>query len=439
MQTIKSYIATPKQVELHQCRARYPFYGGAMGGGKSYAGSAEAFGLSWTFPGNRGVIIRKNMTTLKRTVLKTFFQVFPSELIEDYNKQEMKVTAINGSEILFMEADVSKDPLFDKFKSLEIGWFFMEEASEIDKTAFQILATRMRWRLPDGTYPYFRGLLTSNPEDCWLKEDFLENPIPKTAFIPALPKDNPHLPAGYIDDLEDILSEDQQSRYLEGNWSVSDKPDQLISFQWIQDSYGSIEDIEGNENTLGCDVARFGDDSSDIAIMLGNTLIDIKEYRGLRTDQFADRIESNIKKFNIDPQKIGIDVIGLGAGTVDTLKRHNYKVKEINSAEKAPKHGKFQFKNLRSYMWWLAREDFRDGNICLLYRDKELLQDIAAIRYKISGEKTIEIEPKKDTKRRLKRSPNKGDAFVYANAMRHNWITSQPFSYISFGKRRWKK
>ena len=436
---IEQYKAFTTQKHLHSSRARYVLYGGAMGGGKSWGGVAEDFRLSWKYPGNRGVIVRKNMTTLRRTILKTFFQLIPSELIEDWNKQEMKVTLINGSEILFMEADISKDQLFDKFKSLEIGWFHMEEASEMDKTAFQILGTRLRWRLPNGKYPFFRGILTTNPEDCWLKDDFIENPLRNTVFIPSLPRDNPYLPAGYVAELRDILSDDQQERYLEGKWETSDKPDQLISFQWLRDAIGNFEDIEGEDYTLGGDVARFGDDSSVIAVMLGNALIELKEYPSLRTDQFADKIEKTMKHFKVEPQKTGVDVIGLGAGTVDSLRRRNIKIKEINSSAKAPEYGKYQFKNFRSFMWWLAREDFRNGKICLLHEDKELMQELAAVRYKISAEKTIEIEPKKETKKRLKRSPDKADAFIYANALRHEWNKPKIFKYVSLIPRRNKK
>jgi phage terminase large subunit len=440
VQIVDAYTATGRQAEFHRNPAKYRGYGGAMTGGKSFGGCADDFRLSWQFPGNRGVIVRKNMTTLKRTVLRTFFRVIPSDLIEDYNKQEMKVNLINGSEILFMEADVSKDPLFDKFKSLEIGWFHMEEASEIDRAAFQILATRLRWILPDGSYPHFSGIITTNPEDCWIKEDFIDKPLAQTAFIPALPSDNPHLPPGHIDELRDILTLDQQSRYLDGDWSITDKPDQLISFQWIQDACGTIEDIDGTENTLGVDVARFGDDSSQIAHMLANALINLKSFKKLRTDQLADKVEKEMKIYDIDPRKVGVDVIGLGAGTVDSLRRRKIKVKEINSSAKAPKYGKFRFKNFRSYMWWLLREDLRKGDIVILVEDKQLIQELTAVRFSITPDGMIMIEPKKETKKRLRRSPDKGDAFVYANAMRHNWNEKTVFNYISLGKRRnWRR
>ena len=117
-----------------------------MGGGKSKSICAEAIQLSLDIPGNRGAIVRKNLTTLKRTTMVTFFQTIPAELILEYNKTEQKVTFYNSSEILFLEADDAKDPLFEKLKSLELGWFAIDEASEVPRPAFHILVSRLRWK-----------------------------------------------------------------------------------------------------------------------------------------------------------------------------------------------------------------------------------------------------------------------------------------------------
>ena len=131
-----------------------------------------------------------------------------------------------------------------------------------------------------------------------------------------------------------------------------------------------------------------------------------------------------------------MDVIGLGAGTVDALHHSGYKVIEINSSGKPPVYKKFKFNNLRSYMWWLLREDIKDNNIGILVNDKKLLGDIANIKYKIGSDKMITVESKKEFKKRMKRSPDAGDAFVYANYMRHYKNSGNKFRYISIEKRR---
>jgi phage terminase large subunit len=434
---INQYRAHSRQAAFHQSPAKYRLFGGAMGGGKSVGGCAEGFKQSWLYPGNRGVMIRRNLTTLRRTLLPTFFNTVPADLIEDYNQSKQSIKLINGSEILYIDADESKDPLFNKLKSLEIGWFYFEEASEISKGAFAAMVSRRRWKLPDGSYPPLVGWLTTNPEDCWLKDDFVDGLLPGTEYIPSLPGDNPHLPEGYLDDMSDVLGYAQQRRYIYGDWGHTDQPDQLINYQWLHDAQTTWDYIDLADVTpyLGCDVARFGDDSSIIAEMTGSILTNIKQFRGLRTDQFADEIHDRITKKEINPKNVGVDVVGLGAGTCDNLRKKKLRVRELNSSSKAPTYKKFNFANLRSYMWWLLREDLKDGNIAILLNDKELIQELIAVRYKIESGKII-VEAKKEVKKRLKRSPDKADAFVYANAVRHKWKVSTGFNYISIAQRR---
>ena len=173
---IPMYKPGKGQKLFHRSTAKYKLIGGAMGGGKSKALCMEALNLSATIRGNRGAIIRKNLTTLRRTTMVTFFQSLSPGSVKEISKTEFRVTLNNGSEILFLDADESKDMLFDKLKSLELGWFAIDEASEVSKTAFQILVSRLRWKAAEGKY---FGLLASNPEQCWVKEEFIDAKKPR--------------------------------------------------------------------------------------------------------------------------------------------------------------------------------------------------------------------------------------------------------------------
>ena len=48
------YKATDRQAIFHGAPEMFKLYGGAMGGGKTFALCAEAFALSCEYPGNRG-------------------------------------------------------------------------------------------------------------------------------------------------------------------------------------------------------------------------------------------------------------------------------------------------------------------------------------------------------------------------------------------------
>ena len=76
-----------KQIEAHKCRAKYVLFGGAMGGGKSWFLCAEAIKQAMKYKGNRLVIVRKELSVLRRTTLISFFSICPKEIIKNYNHE----------------------------------------------------------------------------------------------------------------------------------------------------------------------------------------------------------------------------------------------------------------------------------------------------------------------------------------------------------------
>ena len=149
----KYYLPKPKQVEAHTCRAKYLLFGGAMGGGKSFWLCAEAINNAMKFAGHRLALVRKELSVARRTIVVSFFSICPPEIIQNFNKSSLEITFINGSKLYFIEADIGKDPLLNKLKGLEIGWFGIDEANEVSKDVYDVLKTRMRWVLPNGSPP----------------------------------------------------------------------------------------------------------------------------------------------------------------------------------------------------------------------------------------------------------------------------------------------
>lgn len=416
-------------VDFHRSPSRYKLIGGAMGGSKSVSGCAEGIQLSLDVPGNRGAIVRKNRTVLKRTTLVTFFQICPPEIIKSYNQSELVVRFINGSEILFLEADESKDPLFEKLKSLEIGWYFIDEASEVARGAHQALASRLRWKPAVGRY---YGIVASNPEQCWVKEDFpvhsTSNPKPQHAYFQFLPKNNPYLPDDYIENLKLIYDEVQQRKYIEGDWSVADDPMQVIPYTAIKSKLATDAEILTalGDISLGVDVAELGDDKAILAYMVGSVGTGLESFSKKRIDELSGIVQSRIISKKIDPSKVGIDSVGNGAGVWGNLVGAGYNVNRLISGgkmletERAQKYfSKLTFADLRAQMFWKLRIEVLDseGNI-RIPNIPTLLQDLTAPRYKTEAERKIRVESKDNLKKRLNRSPDEGDAFIMANWVR---------------------
>src|SRR5690349_20252456 len=93
------YKPLPKQVEFHSSSAKYRFFGGGWGNGKTSAGCAEAFTLAIEYPGSVGLICRKTRPELKATTQHQFFNGgggnpetdwtgCPQEVIRSFNKTE---------------------------------------------------------------------------------------------------------------------------------------------------------------------------------------------------------------------------------------------------------------------------------------------------------------------------------------------------------------
>lgn len=138
----------------------------------------------------------------------------------------------------------------------------------------------------------------------------------------------------------------------------------------------------------------------------------------------------------IDGQNVGVDAIGVGAGSVNEIRRLGGMPVALNSGGKPSARvtkgadGKGiaydanQFLNLRAQMYWQAREDLQYGRLGLP-DDPQLVEELVTPTYEVRGGKVV-IEPKDDVKRRLGRSPNKADAFVYGNWVRPRTVPDKP-------------
>lgn len=209
-----NYCPKPKQSHFHTSDAKYRLYIGAWRAGKTYAGCNEALKQSILYPGNCGLIGRKDFTDLRDTTIKTFFEICPPELIRNYNKTEHHLTLVNGSEVLFREL---KDDT--GLGSLDLGWFYIDEAEEVRESVFD----RLKGRLSKTSVKRQCGWLTSNPpnEDHWLYKQFEKNEDPEFATFHASTYENAeYLPRGYIESLEK-LPESWRKKYLEGQYGFT--------------------------------------------------------------------------------------------------------------------------------------------------------------------------------------------------------------------------
>lgn len=120
---------------------------GGFGSGKTAGLALKALWLSDTFPNNRGVVGRKVWEELKHTTLPTFFKWCRPEFYQPHGKRsdtEKYLRLNNGSEILWMHMENAETE--NVIRGLEINWFFLDQAEEIDEQLFDLLLSRLgRW------------------------------------------------------------------------------------------------------------------------------------------------------------------------------------------------------------------------------------------------------------------------------------------------------
>lgn len=428
------YTPKAKQFIAHKCRAKYLLFGGSMGGGKSWFLCAEAIKQSMKYNGNRLVIVRKELSVLRRTTLVTFLSICPKEIIKSFNQTSLEVTFINGSILTFIDANISKDPLLQKIKGLEIGWFGIDEANEVSVEVYNLLKTRLRWILPNKQKPSYEGRLTSNPEACWLIPTFIQSNNENEVYIQSLTTDNYDEQSEYVINLKEAFKDNLNllRKYLYADWSLVDTINQLIPSEAI---HKSIDRISKNfiSVSMGVDVARYGDDRTVFTILKDGNIELIESYPQTAITEVITRTIQLVKDYNIDPNFVGIDSVGIGAGVVDSLKMQGYEVIELQGGAKPEETAieeAFKPFNLRSQMYYELRKDLINGEIGNL-TNETLRLELQAIKYEIYGDKTVKVVSKEAIKKLLGKSPDFADSLVYANwvkTYRGVWKWALPIS-----------
>ncbi len=189
--------------------------------------------------------------------------------------------------------------------------------------------------------------------------------------------------------------------------------DTVISLELIEAAVNrDVATTMKQPKVWGVDVARFGDDGSALCERQGNTVtLPVKVWRNLDTMELAGRIKAewDLRDVPDRPMEILVDSIGIGAGVVDRLREEGLPVRGINVSESPSTTG--HYANLKAELWDKARAWFEKRD-CKIPKDDQLVSELAMIRKDYSPSGKLQIESKKDLKKRGAASPDRADAFV---------------------------
>lgn len=200
------------------------------------------------------------------------------------------------------------------------------------------------------------------------------------------------------------------------------------------DSFGPLR--------IGVDPARYGDDRTAVVAKRGRTAWVVDSWMGMDTVSTAMRVLNTVNDLRqrddgggaeADVQ-IRVDVVGLGAGVVDTLaaeqakmeQRQGYawfSVHEMNGAAAPPADMQASvqgYGNARAWWYDQAKQSMSNGSLNILHHG--VLQDeLAGVRFAYRSGRMY-IESKEDMRKRGAKSPDFADALVYANAPLHEGL-----------------
>jgi len=198
-----------------------------------------------------------------------------------------------------------------------------------------------------------------------------------------------------------------------------------IPLAWIhraQERYQEWEDagkpISGR-HLLGVDVARYGGDKTAFAHRWGNVFTSVDVYPGGDTEATAERVLEHEDATAI------VDTNGVGAGVYDKLRARGMAALPFNSGNRThlrDKSGQIEFYNLRAAATWRLREalDPAKGATLCLPPGELLAADLSSPRWATMAGGKLVIETKKEVKKRLGRSPDRGDSVILGNWLQAN-------------------
>ena len=170
------------------------------------------------------------------------------------------------------------------------------------------------------------------------------------------------------------------------------------------DSYNDVE--------IGVDVARYGDDESDIYVRIKNKIEHAGAFRKRDLMTVTGEIVKVYRKYENKNVMINIDDSGLGGGVTDRLKELaaqgviNADIFGVNNGSKA-KDSKFL--NVGTEMWFFTREKIQDLKIP---NDNDLIAQLSCRKYGINSSGRHVLESKEHMKERGISSPDRADAFI---------------------------
>jgi hypothetical protein len=464
------------------------FYGGQAGGGKT------DLGLGLAINEHRRTLIMRRINRDAVKIVSRLEDILGAK--DGYNGQLQRWRLPGDKQIDFGGCEMEADK--QRYKGDPHDLIVFDEGTDFLESQFRFI---IGWNRSADPKQRCRVLVTSNPpttpEGLWVvqywapwldpahpnpakpgelrwfttingKDTEVDGPGPHTipgeatpirarsrTYLPAALRDNPDLAQTNYDSVLAGLPEELRRAYRDGDFTtaMSDDEWQVIPTQWVELAQQRWRDLipEGTAMTaMGIDVAQGGADQTVLAYRHGGWFGRLDVLPGSQTPDGAS-VAAMVVRRRRDQCPVIVDVGGgWGGDAVSRMKDNAIAAIGFNGANSVTTHvrdnGKLKFRNKRAEAWWRMREALdpsqEGGSIIALPPDSELKADLASARWKLSMQ-GIQIEDKGEIKKRIGRSPDRGDAVVMClsegqtalrKELRRGGVGVQKFANVGYSK-----
>lgn len=246
-------------------------------------------------------------------------------------------------------------------------------------------------------------------------------------FIPASLTDNPYRNTEEYKRKLQALPEPLRSQLLYGDFNAGTKDVdyQVIPTDWViaaQNRWTNRRPTGMGMSAIAVDPAGGGADAEEIAYRYGGWFGEIVSTQGKETED-GSQTAANVVRLRRDGCPVVVDVGGgYGGQCIMRLDDNGIKAQRFNGANASfakTIDGTLKYANKRAEAYWKLREALdpnqEGGSVIALPPSAELRSDLTSATWKL-GPKGLQLEAKDDIKKKLGRSPGKGDAVAMCYA-----------------------
>jgi len=341
---------------------------------------------------------------LKKTITGMFGHQWKAQGITK-NEQELWIQLPSGSRIQLFGADNA-----DAMRGIYLDGVVIDEIADMKGEVWNAiirpaLADRAGWALLIGTPKGLNELYT-------FYQRGLNNPMWKSLMFSVTQSKLPWLPPSEIRAMQEDMTEAMFRQEMLCDFQAS-SDDVIFKLDLLHKStmqQMKMDDILGTAKVMALDVAGPGADSTSLARRQGLMHWPLEKFKGLNTPEICDMLASRMLEWK--PDAVIVDN-GRGFAVVEEMQRRGFSNVygvDFGGSAIAP-----HYADKRTEMFYRALKALKAG--AKIPNDAELFADLSAHNAFLNRRGKLKVVEKQIVKQKLKRSPDKGDAFI----MLHAW------------------